>query len=503
MNNRKVTPENCKNCYTCEDCDTAQKVNDIKCFTCQNCHTAECGGCLTCQNCYTAQNKGCESCITCEKCYTAQNQNCDRCLTCQVKAAQTGISENTDIKLPNPEIPVNNMTVFTTTHCNLRCKYCYLWHYGENKKSDEYQEDSPKEKRYQMHMPEKTMRQTIDWYIVNCPLMNLRIWFFGGEPLFNMKVIKFAVKYMNEQLEREGFGRKCSYGITTNATLITPEVNTFLKEHNMGVLVSMDGCKELHDRNRVYKNGKGSWDNAMKGLDELAKWKDPKTTSIRWTVMPQDLDLLPEAVRGWFEQGYEHVAIEWVYEEDWTPYLVKFKETLDKINDLVIEWKIKHNKYVYVKHLNDGLKYIKVKQSLGNSLRCGTANGHVGISPKGDVFICHRYVINFEDEFSIGNVWDGYDIPKAQAINKKFLGEKITNWQYPEKCKTCSMNIICNGNCLASNYDATGDWMKQPDWVCEMLKVITEVALHFRMKWTYLYGDKENKYLDKASGAKY
>src|SRR5207237_766312 len=54
--------------------------------------------------------------------------------------------------------------------------------------------------------------------------------------------------------------RTIDFSLTTNATLLTPEIIAFLSENHIGVTVSMDGPKEMHDQLRVFANGRGSYD---------------------------------------------------------------------------------------------------------------------------------------------------------------------------------------------------------------------------------------------------
>jgi uncharacterized protein len=59
------------------------------------------------------------------------------------------------------------------------------------------------------------------------------------------------------------------YTIQTNGTLLDDEWGAFLKEHGFLVGLSIDGPREVHDRFRVDKGGKGSFDRVMAGLRVL------------------------------------------------------------------------------------------------------------------------------------------------------------------------------------------------------------------------------------------
>jgi hypothetical protein len=87
---------------------------------------------------------------------------------------------------------------------------------------------------------------------------SIHITFFGGETLMNFPLLKEVVAYGNQRAAEQG--RHIDFSLTTNATLLTPTIIEFLSENNIGVTVSMDGPKEMHDHLRVFSNGKGSYD---------------------------------------------------------------------------------------------------------------------------------------------------------------------------------------------------------------------------------------------------
>ena len=80
----------------------------------------------------------------------------------------------------------------------------------------------------------------------------------GGEPLLNRDFFDI-MGYAHEQ----GF----RWGMTSNATLITPEVAQHLAEVGMGTIsVSIDGLRETHDELRGLAGG---YDRAMAGIQNL------------------------------------------------------------------------------------------------------------------------------------------------------------------------------------------------------------------------------------------
>lgn len=62
--------------------------------------------------------------------------------------------------------------------------------------------------------------------------------------------------------------------MTTNAVLVTKEIAEYLVEHNFVVLVSLDGPEEIHDENRIFQDGSGSFKHVMRGIKYLVEAKE-------------------------------------------------------------------------------------------------------------------------------------------------------------------------------------------------------------------------------------
>lgn len=161
------------------------------------------------------------------------------------------------------EDSLNTMTLQITQQCNLRCSYCvYSGNYLNRSHS-------------QKEMDIETAKKGIDFVIEhskNSPKLNFS--FYGGEPLLRFDFIKECVKYARERSE----GKEVTFNMTTNATLINDEIIEYIKENNISIAISMDGPKEIHDKNRLFANGKGSFDkiieNAKKIKDRYPEFSD-------------------------------------------------------------------------------------------------------------------------------------------------------------------------------------------------------------------------------------
>ena len=149
-----------------------------------------------------------------------------------------------------------------TQKCNLRCKYCV------------YSESYPGVRGYNpKDMSEDTALKAIDFYFsllkegrAYNPYREPSVAFYGGEPLLNFELIRTCISHVMENYK----DFNPHFVMTINGTLLSEEIVSFLSEHNCEIVLSIDGPKEEHDRNRVFPGGKGSFDIIMENVKLLA-----------------------------------------------------------------------------------------------------------------------------------------------------------------------------------------------------------------------------------------
>jgi uncharacterized protein len=149
---------------------------------------------------------------------------------------------------PPTDYPLQALVLNVTNQCNLACTYCY--EFGADKIA------TPAGKPKYMSL--ETAKSSVDFLLKSAAVREaVHITFFGGETLMNFRLLRDVVVYAAEAAAAAG--KRITYSLTTNATLLTDEIIAFLSDHAIGVTVSMDGPPELQDARRVYKNGKGSY----------------------------------------------------------------------------------------------------------------------------------------------------------------------------------------------------------------------------------------------------
>ena len=97
------------------------------------------------------------------------------------------------------------------------------------------------------------------------------------------------------------------------------------------VVISLDGRKEVNDRMRPFRNGKGSYDLIVPKFQKLADSRNQERYYIRGTFTRNNLDF-SEDVKHFAELGFKQMSIEPVVGDESDPYAIR-EEDLPQIFD--------------------------------------------------------------------------------------------------------------------------------------------------------------------------
>ena len=159
--------------------------------------------------------------------------------------------------------------------CNLACRYCFA-------------EEGEYHGRRAL-MSYEVGKKALDFLIANSGSRhNLEVDFFGGEPLMNWQVVKDLVAYGREQEKLHN--KRFRFTLTTNGVLLNDEVQEFANREMDNVVLSIDGRKEVHDRMRPFRNGKGSYDLVLPKFEKLAESRNQEKYYVRGTFTKNNKD---------------------------------------------------------------------------------------------------------------------------------------------------------------------------------------------------------------------
>jgi His-Xaa-Ser system radical SAM maturase HxsB len=138
------------------------------------------------------------------------------------------------------------------------------------------------------------------------PSPRLKIEFQGGEPLLNFELIRSIVRQA-ERLNQD-YGKDLSFVIATNLALLTDEILDFCGLHDIYISTSLDGPRDLHNKNRPRPGG-DSWERTVKGIQRVREVLGEHRVSALMTTTLTSLDRVREIVDCYVEQGLNEIFL--------------------------------------------------------------------------------------------------------------------------------------------------------------------------------------------------
>lgn len=323
--------------------------------------------------------------------------------------------------------------------CNLACKYCF---YNDVSNLREV-------KSFGM-MTNQTAENLITKTLKYANGGGVNYAFQGGEP--TLCSIEFFKHFVNFAKENNSKNAKITYSLQTNGTLITDQLASFFGENDFLIGVSIDGKVELHNQNRIYIGGKGSYNKVMQGVDLLNKHK-VKYNALT-VVNSYSAKKGRETYRFFKSRGINYMQfIDCLEPFDVVPFSSgfaldneKYFEYYKSVFDEYLR-DIKSGENVYVRNFENILAKI---QGLKTEL-CGY-NGHCStnlvVEGNGNCYPCDFYC---EDEYLLGNINENDLEDLALSENStKFVNQSL---KVEEECRNCSVAYICMGGCRRERDD--------------------------------------------------
>lgn len=251
------------------------------------------------------------------------------------------------------------------------------------------------------------------------------------EAFANFSLVKQIEQYITEHYQH----LHIVYETTTNGTLVHGEVQEWLSEHKeqFFVALSLDGTKDVHNMNRVFLNGEGTFDSI--DINFFARtWPG---CPAKMTVSEYTLPYLADGVKYLDSLGFTcdatlSVGIDWCYEKN-TPILV------NELNKLV-EYYSENSEKKLCTMLDMNLRLIFAP--IDDDYRfCGAGADMTCFDTLGNAYPCQGFA-----PVSIG---------EGAQVYKDFDEEKF-RFTDDNRCKTCPWVRLCP-NCYAANLQSTGN----------------------------------------------
>lgn len=321
---------------------------------------------------------------------------------------------------------VYDYTILTTTACNARCFYCY--------------EKGIKSKIMTVETAEKVAQYIIDHAPEN---YNIELRWFGGEPLFNAKVINVICTRLRDA------GRMYHSHFTTNGYLFDKDLIKKAIDlwHISNCQITIDGTEEVYNKakNYIYKNDKSPYKRVINNIAELLN--NNINVVVRMNVDLYNVENLKDLVSELYQRFGNHPSL--------SPYLYpifenEFYQRKEGELSLLFE-KIKE-----VEDVMDECNYIQASGP-GNHIRCNHCmvdNGiSITVSPDGEFGLCEHFV---DSDF-----WGHIDRPEEKNME---VIESYRNYMPDlDICEDCPIYPTCVRNCKCEEqskcYPEYKDWL--------------------------------------------
>ena len=340
--------------------------------------------------------------------------------------------------------------------CNLACQYCFA------------EEGEYHGRRALMSF--EVGKKALDFLIANSGnRRNLEVDFFGGEPLMNWEVVKQLVEYGRSK-EKE-YNKNFRFTMTTNGVLLNDEIMDYCNREMSNVVLSLDGRKEVNDKMRPFRGGKGSFDLIVPKFQKFAEMRGDRDYYVRGTFTRHNLDFSKD-VTEFADLGFRSMSIEPVVAKPEEEYAIREEDLLQIMEEY------DHLAEEYIKRKKEGRGFnffhfnIDLNQGPCVAKRlsgCGSGTEYLAVTPWGDLYPCHQFV--GQEEFLLGNVDTG-------VTNERIRDEfKLCNVYAKDKCRDCFARFYCSGGCAANSYNFHGSITDAYDIGCAMQKKRIECAI--------------------------
>ncbi len=348
----------------------------------------------------------------------------------------------------------------TGYNCNFGCYYCYQSEYIESGGSlNEAVIDS--------------FYQYIDLAFAG---RRKYITLFGGEPLMPGKRHRSLV----ERIIEKAAERDIDIAVVTNGYHIADYINLLKKARIREVQVTLDGIRDVHDNRRYLKNGRGSFDRIVKGIDLLLNNCIP--VNLRVVVDRDNILGLPDLAsfaidRGWTKSPFMSTQLGRNYElHECQVNRERLFSRLEMYND-IYQLIIKHPHirefhkpaFSVARHLSE---HGELPPPMFDS--CPGTKTEWAFDFTGNIYACTATVGKKGEEL-------------GQFFPERFMyDERIEQWSERDilsikECRDCNLGVLCGGGCAAVAKNRTG-MHNSPD--CRPVRELLELGIsaYFRQE---------------------
>ncbi len=316
--------------------------------------------------------------------------------------------------------------------CNMRCRYCFY-----------HDEQLHRETFSYGQMSEETLEILIRKALASAE-GSCSFGFQGGEP--TLRGLDFFRRAVQLQKKYNTRGVQITNALQTNGLLLDGEWARFLRDNHFLVGLSLDGTKEVHDRNRLDADGKGTYARALRAAQLLAA--HGVEFNILTVVTGQTVDALGKIYSFYrrsnlLYQQYIPCLDPLDGQRGAAPYSLtpeKYAVFLKTLFDLWYR-DVTAGHFIYIRFFENLLAALLGRRPESCQLwgRCALQNV---VEADGSVYPCDFYCL---DEWRLGSIIEeDFSALAQKPAARRFLEESLSG---REECASCPWLALCRGGC--------------------------------------------------------
>ncbi|MCX6583745.1 MAG: radical SAM protein [Candidatus Aminicenantes bacterium] len=359
-----------------------------------------------------------------------------------------------------PDDGIKRLVLFVSQDCNLNCRYCYTRYTGNIQKKN---------------MSEAVARAAVDLLFREANKVDdLAISFYGGEPMLRFDLIKTIIPYANRKAEE--LQKNIKYTMTTNGALLTDEAIEFLALNKVNIMVSLDGRREIHDENRVYADGSGSF---AKVFPAFTKMKE-KADGTRTLSVMHSFDIpMKDIAQSLLDLGSPNFNILPAISGNGQLIIPAGGDVGDGNCDSIDIYNRQFEEMAAY-FLDNGMMFRekppidfawifeKLEKKEKREINCGAAYMKLTVDADGNILPCDHFI--GETAFYMGNVLTNLD----RSCRETFKQMRAAN---SETCRACWARSLCGGWCPFYSFNRYHDLKKPVNDQCKLNKNDFEIAM--------------------------
>ena len=352
--------------------------------------------------------------------------------------------------------------VIPTYNCNLRCTYCYERTYKIEKENEERTIkiiDEQYKRINEIVEKYKEKNKGIDNKLIRITIM-------GGEPL--LKTNKNIVKHIIDMAKQKGY----TIDAVTNGVDLDEFVDLLDDDCVDHIQVTLDGSRNIHDKRRIFANGKGSFDIIIKNI-ELALNRNIKIF-LRVNVDNENINDLPELAKILTNKFNNNEYLK--------PYIYLLQDggcsgdanvvkeevgierifAMEKNNPEMAIFRKKFHPEAFINSIFENQKFQP------NLRHCGASMNQYIFDCKGNTYKCWHGIGN--DAYRTG-VYLPYDKANEEKVNKW----ENRSTSKLKKCSSCKYRYICGTGCPAATHKGENEFDIEKESCVDYEKLIDTI----------------------------